>query len=463
MRVIRYGEGWTRRRFMMQLAKGVAAAGLLTPLFDVIGRNGDCAAAYPPELLSIDAYTKGQLKAGDVLNADNVDLVNELLDEVAYWQVKYDKRTIDLIETQTDVTKLLPTAYLEATFRNKGVHHIGPDGNVWTKDGKPWIGGNPFPEAKTAQELLLQNALTSSTLYYDSTGYASKEWETNPDGDVDYVYEYIFVGYRTVGRTTLEPKPYLPGHETQLRINSQLFTAPEDLRGSSFLEIWSYDQHKLPTAHAFSPQTKRIRSAPDNARFETSMAGAAWFASDSAGAGDPVYTWGDFKIVGQGPFLAATHGNCHFGYPNWEVPLVGGKSGKKYFRTFMELVPEGHVVEMKPVGYPNCPYSRKLSWFDARTGVAPRIVMYDQQGKPFHQSEWFYDYAVKKPGMQWPEGMPDSFWASYLNMHMYDMKSGRMSRMGIVPRITGGYLNSIDDPKLYYEFCTLNAIRRLGR
>jgi hypothetical protein len=26
--------------------------------------------------------------------------------------------------------------------------------------------------------------------------------------------------------------------------------------------------------------------------------------------------WGNYKIVGQGPFLAAAHGNCHFGYPN---------------------------------------------------------------------------------------------------------------------------------------------------
>ena len=109
MRLIKYGEGWTRRHFMGQLAKGVAAAGLLTPLFDVIGRNGDCAAAYPPELLSIEAYTKGKLKAGDVLNADNVDLVKDIIDEVAYWQVKYDKRTIDLIATETDVTKLLRT------------------------------------------------------------------------------------------------------------------------------------------------------------------------------------------------------------------------------------------------------------------------------------------------------------------------------------------------------------------
>jgi hypothetical protein len=118
---------------------------------------------------------------------------------------------------------------------------------------------------------------------------------------------------------------------------------------------------------------------------------------------------------------------------------------------------------MKPLGYPNCPYSKKRSWFDARTGIVPLIVTYDREGKPFHQSEWFYDYVVKKPGMLWPVGMPDSFWASYLNMHMYDMKSGRMSRMGIVPEISGGLVSSINNPRLYNQFCTLEAIRTQGR
>jgi len=46
---------------------------------------------------------------------------------------------------------------------------------------------------------------------------------------------------------------------------------------------------------------------------------------------------------------------------------------------------------------------------------------------------------------------------------MYDMKSGRMSRMGIVPEISGGFVSSIDNPKLYEQFCTLDAIRRQGR
>jgi hypothetical protein len=94
---------------------------------------------------------------------------------------------------------------------------------------------------------------------------------------------------------------------------------------------------------------------------------------------------------------------------------------------------------------------------------ASAITTYDRDGKPFNQCEWFYDYAVRRPGMQWPEGMPDSFWASYLNMHMYDMKSGRMSRMGIVPEISGGLRSSIDNPRLYEQFCTLEAIRSQGR
>jgi polyphosphate kinase len=53
-----------------QVGKGVFAAGVLNPLMDIIGGNGSLEAAYPPELLSIEAYTKGKLKPGDVLNAE---------------------------------------------------------------------------------------------------------------------------------------------------------------------------------------------------------------------------------------------------------------------------------------------------------------------------------------------------------------------------------------------------------
>ncbi len=144
------------------------------------------------------------------------------------------------------------------------------------------------------------------------------------------------------------------------------------------------------------------------------------------------------------------------------MPTCGGKTGKKYFRTFIELVPEVYVVDAKPVGYPNCPYGKKRIWYDARTGNGPTYVMYDHEDRLFHQCENLFGCAEANPGTKWPEGIPEHF-SGLFNMHMYDYKSGRMSRMGLVPKIAGGFITKYNDSKTYDDFCTLEAIRRLGR
>src|SRR5579864_7815993 len=153
MHLTKYTEGWTRRHFLEQVSKGVFAAGVLSPLMDVIGRNGNCETAYPPELLSIEAYTRGELKAGDVLSAENVDIVKDLLDPGAYWQIKHDGRLVDLAPTETDLARLMPTAYLQATLANNGKHRIFPDGNVYTFDGKYKFDGKPGLAATSSRSL----------------------------------------------------------------------------------------------------------------------------------------------------------------------------------------------------------------------------------------------------------------------------------------------------------------------
>src|SRR5260370_4094219 len=127
---------------------------------DVIGRNGSCEAAYPPELLSIEAYTKGKLKPGDVLSAENVDIVKGLLDPAAYWQIKYDGRLVDLAPTETDMTRMMPMPYLRATLANQGKHKIFPNGNAYTPDGKPCSGGNPFSDPRSLAGVRWQSPLT---------------------------------------------------------------------------------------------------------------------------------------------------------------------------------------------------------------------------------------------------------------------------------------------------------------
>src|SRR5262249_51359528 len=53
MHLLKYSDGWTRRHFLEQVARGVAAAGVIAPLWEVIGGTGSLDAAYPPELLSL--------------------------------------------------------------------------------------------------------------------------------------------------------------------------------------------------------------------------------------------------------------------------------------------------------------------------------------------------------------------------------------------------------------------------
>ncbi len=460
MRLLNYTEGWTRRHFLEQTAKGIMAAGVIAPLWEVIGNTGSCEAAYPPELLSIEAYTKGKLKIGQELNADNVDVVKDIIDPGAYWSIKNDKRVITLGPTVTRLDWLTPKEFVEATLRNRGKHKIFPDGNVYTLDHKPWIGGNPFPEPKTPQECVMSNTLSWGK--HDSFMGAVKDWDTNADGDVEYTYEDFYVEYQTVGRLVNDPKPYLPGHESELRYYPSFISSPEDMRGTSFLQIWEYDQRKFPQFYGYTPLLKRTRTFPVDQRFEPQLPGETWFTSEAWMAGDPLLTWGDLKIVGKGPLLTSISGNSRLDRPNWELEWCGGKTGKKYFKSTFSLVPECYIVEMSPTHYPRSPYSKKRIWYDARTLNPLTMITYDRQGKMWQQWEGGFDYYQKKPGYQWVDGLPDEFW-EWVYVHALDLQSGRMTHFQVVREVFGGYKTGVNQNRFFDEYCSMDSLRRLGR
>ncbi len=459
MHLTKYSDGWTRRHFLEQAARGVFAAGVIAPLWQTIAGTGSCEAAYPPELLSLEQYTKGKLKAGEVLSAENVDMIKDLLDPAAYWQIKHDGRLVDLAPTETDLTRLTPVAYLHATIANRGKHKIFPDGNVYTLAHKPWIGGNPFPQPRTAEECMMANTL--SWCKHDAQAHAVIDSDTDADGYTEYVYHSYFVEWQTVGRLVLDPHPYMPGHETQLRATGDLLTAPEDVAGSSFLQVWAYDQHKLPQFYAWTPFTKRVRSLPVDQRFEPLFPGNTYFATEYWMAGDPLLTWGNFKLVGKGPVLTCASHCSDLENPNWLRKTCGGKSGTKYFRTRMELVPEAYVVELSPTSYPRAPMSKKRIWYDARTLCPLTMITFDRQGRMWQQWEGGFDFYKRRPGMKWIEGVPDNFW-SWTHVHAHDLQSNQMSRLQLAQQIEG-YATKINDPHLFGDFCTMQALEQLGR
>ena len=104
---------------MEKTAKGAGSAGILAALFRMAGGEGS-HKAYPEELTNIEAYTKGKVKEGDVIDASNVELVQDLIDPALYQEITQDNRKFWIGPTQTDIEQQFPPYYLDATMKNWG-------------------------------------------------------------------------------------------------------------------------------------------------------------------------------------------------------------------------------------------------------------------------------------------------------------------------------------------------------
>jgi len=448
------------RRMLLQKAAIGAGAGVLAPLWPQIANAADTSKAYPEELLHIEAYTKGKIKPGDVLTADNVDVVKDLLDPIAYKQVKEMGRRINIVASTTDVTKLFSHDYLEATLRNKGRAIVGADGNIYDqKEGAPWIGGSPFPDPKDGVQATAN--LTLSWGRHDFSQYAVRDYDISPAGDIGYQYDFVWTELNTTAR--LDGKVWNDKKDL-LRYQSVFFTSPQDTSGTAFLNTWSYDQRKFPELKGYLPAFKRVRDFPTNQRFEPLVPGITLFLSDAWAAGDPMLTWGNYKIVERKPMLAAIGGrNFWGGYnDNWAPGVHGGPKGQSFSDTFMELVPEAIVVDAEPVGYPRAPVGKKRTWIDVRNGMYIAYNTYDRRGEIWKSFEPHYAlYSNDKTTIKDAAGHPIWSWTAVI---CHDVQANRLSRFFQAREVAGGYRSNWDasGQDVYNKFLTVQAMQRLG-
>jgi hypothetical protein len=460
MRIRKYDFDYSRRVFMEKVATG-AGAGVLAPLWPTIANSAeDISKAYPDELMSIEMYTKGKVKVGDVLTAANVDAVKDLLEPIEYKQVKDMGRRIHIVDSVKDVTKLFNATYLEMTLKNKGRAKLGADGNIWT-DGdtnQPWVGGLPFPDATDGFQV--QANLTLNWGRHDYSQYTAPFYSLSPDGEVGYRHEIVWCELNTTARTD---GTIFQGHKDKLRFQSVFFTAPNDTKGSSFLSIWYYDQRKFPDLYGYFPAFKRVRQFPTNQRFEPLVPGVTFFLSDAWAAGDPILTWGNYKIVKRGPMLGAiTADNWPADHPTYDQKVHGGPKGKTFYDTYFSLIPEAIVFSAEPTGYPRAPVGKKEVYVDARNMMFPSQVTYDRRGQMWKQFEpGFSQYKNDKGQILDKNGKPDWSW---LYCHTHDIQSNRMTRFRNEKNIPSGYRLqfSTEGVDVYNKFLTPSAMARLG-
>ena len=452
----RFDRDYSRRTFLENSAKGLFRAGVLGSAWAMFAKTGCSAAAYPDELLSVEVYTKGRIKNGDTIDANNVDYVKDLVDGVRYQQIKTLGRKMVVVPTTHDMNKLMPPPYIAATLRNQGQGAFDAKGNVVTKDGKLWIGGNPFPEPKTPIEIIAAHTLSWGR--HDSSVYAFKEQDIDEHGNVNYQYTGAWAELATAGRITLDPKPYMHDHEDKLRYQSVIWSKPEDMKGMGFLNIWHYDQSVFPDLFGYLPEFKRVRKFPTNQRFETLNPGSQLYLSDAWAAGDPFMTWGEYKVVKRGPLLAGVSRGWTSETENWAHPTHGGPAGNMFWDTYVEMVPETVVIESLPVMYPRAPIGKKHVWFDARTGLPLVMVSYDRRGDMFRSFEGAY--SVYDDGKARVMDGADPYW-SWCLVHAYNVQTGRMTRLEQLAEVPGHKMH-VNDPDIYEKYLTVSALQSRG-
>ena len=174
-----------RRAFIEKTAGGLGTTGVLTSLWPEACRSGEIGGAYPDELNDIEAFTKGRVKVGDVIDQDNIDLIQDLVDPILYQEVKQDGRKFFIQPTARNIEMLYPPYFLDATIRNQGQATFDTIGNVYTKDGKPWIGGLPFPDPQTGNESIAN--ITLAWGRHDKALYALPALVISPEGKEQYL------------------------------------------------------------------------------------------------------------------------------------------------------------------------------------------------------------------------------------------------------------------------------------
>ena len=118
---------------------------------------------------------------GDVIDADNAPLVQDLLDPIAYQAIIQNKRKFFIMPERNDLESLFPPYFLDATLSNQGQAVFDSTGNVRAKDGDRWIGGLPFPEVQSGEEAIAN--ITLSWGRHDSALYATPAVTVDRDGE----------------------------------------------------------------------------------------------------------------------------------------------------------------------------------------------------------------------------------------------------------------------------------------
>jgi hypothetical protein len=246
-------------------------------------------------LPTIEQLTGGKVKEGDLINKDNMDLVKDFLTEGQKGCLEAGM-VMRMANHKLKPLEGTPVSYSEFTEKNRGKAFLDlKTMTVWyEKEGQLWPGGCPFPEPKTAEEVMAN--VKFGVVEDDYSMYGWMDF-VNKDGKMYKTQGYwgFFMWCNT--RETCPPLGAWPGYEDQMYRKVTVFTTPLEAKGLGGFNIRYYnDTAKYDEGFYYHPAFKK--TGRSNATTWMNNAGGTDYTyGDGMGLQDPLSDF-SFKSMG---------------------------------------------------------------------------------------------------------------------------------------------------------------------
>lgn len=366
-----------------------------------------------PPVPTIEELTHGKVKVGDAITKENVDLVKDLLPVSTYELVKQGL-ILDIGKVSTP-GGLIPEFFRKATeesYKAVGRPSVDGRGVVYTKEGKPWPGGRPFPNPQNVLEIMA-NAKYGESL--DDDDIDVKMALVDKEGKIYKTDDLFIQQVWCTTREFLPPLGAIPGYENQYKTMVMCFTAPRDVKGLGQYYVRHWDDVKDPDeGFMYLPAFKRtIRVSMTT--WQDSMGGGDYTWGDTEGLYEP-YSYWKFKLIGTKPMLSSAPTEKSIRIPGTrDLDLSQFTEGVRFHRDTWE-VDNFYVVEATPAI--KHIYSKKILYVEPDTtfvGVAA-FDNYDTQGQ-------LWRGMVISRHVIYPKGHPDQRFKGMDMMNYYDLQT----------------------------------------
>jgi hypothetical protein len=341
------------------------------------------------------------VKPGDVISAQNVDQVGDMLSPGVKWCVRHGMAIS--VEAPQDV--VLPKPYLEATEKYAGQVRFGAHGGKLQN----YVAGFPFPDIDPNDP----QAALKIMWNYEYKPYVTDDGDArNFDADTGPINEHEAMGIerhflvdniRTLnynGRIFIDPKPELRNPDG-VRYKSALSPVlePFDLKGVGSLSIRYIDPARMDDTWLYLPELRRVR------RLSSAQRSDALFGQDtdvdSYGGYAGQIGWMDWKFLGERKILGAFHA-AHF-------PVQWCKAPGDFAFCDNWEPRDAYVIEGTSK-LPQYAYGKRLLFIDKQTYLVAFSDITDPSGQLW--KVWINEWSFRKqafPGAKYTYDTPFPF------------------------------------------------------